>query len=144
MKKESLKTIDVFVYGTLKVGGILAEGLDEHRISHKKATTRGVLYRGARYPMLIRSACATDIVFGEVHTYPVETLVLLDMIEGFSEANPSGSLFIRDKIPVYTTGDRYPASMFAYLWKRPLEPSHYPIIGGEWDGDIGIFHYNDN
>ena len=126
--------VDVFVYGTLKVGGALAKGLDRYRIKTVDGTTRGVLYRGPRYPMLVRSATVTDIVHGEVHTYPKVVLEMLDMIEGFSTKNPGGSLFIRERIPVYVSGMRacMPISMFAYLWRRPLEPSHKPIHNGNY------------
>lgn len=137
---ENSPTIDVFVYGTLKVGCSLAAGLDQYRISHCKGTTRGVLYRGLRYPMLIRSACVTDIVSGEVHTYPEAVLEILDMIEGYNVKNPLGSLFTREKMPVYprTSRSSIPISMYAYLWKRPLESNFYPIANGTWKEDINL------
>lgn len=138
--------VDVFVYGTLKVGRELSGGLDAYRISSQEATTRGVLYRGRSYPMMVKSHLATDIVRGEVHRYPSQVLSILDSIEGYSEKNPDGSLFVRQKIPVYLTEDPHPHSqdIYAYLWKRQLEPGHYPIHSGEWFGRANLICFGED
>lgn len=137
--KKRGKLIKVFVYGTLMVGHSLSEGLDEYRVSWERATTRGNLYHNWRWPMLVRSSSALDIVHGEVHEYPEEVLEILDNIEGYMPHNPEGSLYVREKVPVfsYTFSAKEPTMVWAYVWKRTTK-SCCSVYNGSWSDSMAM------
>jgi gamma-glutamylcyclotransferase (GGCT)/AIG2-like uncharacterized protein YtfP len=135
--KEKETTFDIFVYGTLKVGGYLSGPLNKHRIEWCLATTRGLLYHNWRWPMLVPTANCTDIVHGEIHTYPEECLEILDGIEGFIPGKPEESLFVRRIIPVYEYGSksREPREVFGYVWRHTVQDC-CSVNSGSWRDEM--------
>lgn len=138
-KKGKNKTIKVFVYGTLKEGGKLAQGLDGLRLSNESATCKGRMYHNYRWPMIIPSTLSTDLITGEVHEYPKEALGIMDDIEGFIPRQANRSLFHRIKIPVFAASNHTtkPEMIWAYVWPHSTINCRY-IDEGVWDDNICV------
>lgn len=81
-------TINIFVYGTLKVGGHFASNFDKFRVSIKKATITGTMVNvHGSFPAVLLND--ENTVHGELHTYinPKEVIRQMDKIEGYREKN---------------------------------------------------------
>ena len=80
-------TVDIFVYGTLKVGGYFADYFDGIRKKSVQAKVKGTLFRIVYgwFPGLILGG--ESEVTGELHTYSnaKEVLQVMDEIEGVRE-----------------------------------------------------------
>lgn len=115
MNKTTL-SIDIFVYGTLKIGGYFAKQFDRFRVSSKSATIQGTLFQTDEgYPALIKKG--QDIIHGELHTYrdPTNVLNKMDYIEGFYGEKVKNNLFTREKILINTDdGNECEALVYFY------------------------------
>lgn len=129
MDKTTL-SIDIFVYGTLKIGGYFAERFDRFRISSKPATAQGVLFQAdGGYPALNKGK---GTIHGELHRYrdPINVLKKMDWVEGFYGEEKKDNLFTREKILVNTNdGDECEAFVYYYAFKIDKEKR---IESGIW------------
>ncbi|RLF86848.1 hypothetical protein DRN34_02880, partial [Thermococci archaeon] len=111
------KVKKVFVYGTLKVGGYFAEGLDKVRKNSAPAKTTGKLINiDNRFPGLIDGE---GVVHGEIHEYNQfdRVLTVMDNIEGYIKRDPDNSLYKRRIIEVETeSGDM--EEVYAYFFNQ--------------------------
>ncbi len=83
--------LTLFVYGTLRRGGVAGAMLDDCRFL-RATTVPGTLYDLGGYPALTLSG--TDDVQGELWRCPPETIRALDSYEGVAEG-----LFQRTTVP---------------------------------------------
>lgn len=90
-----MKSIKVFVYGTLKVGGYYSKQFDKYRHSSEPATLHGTLFDAGNFPALIEKG--NNIIYGEIHEYKNPEIVLraIDYIEGFVNEESEMNLYIR-------------------------------------------------
>jgi gamma-glutamylcyclotransferase (GGCT)/AIG2-like uncharacterized protein YtfP len=124
--------IKVFVYGTLKVGGVLSYQVSDFLIDTKAATTTGKMFnvRGS-YPAVIFDNTAGPII-GEIHTYekPNYVLRVLDSIEGCNGNTHPNNLYNRKTITVKdTSGEEH--ECFAYEFARNVDTFEH-IEEGLW------------
>jgi len=122
----------VFVYGTLRRGqyrditnleGVTAVG---------DGTISGQIFSvaGGAFPGLALSDKGT--VVGEVYQVIPEVLKRLDDIEGYREADPSSSFYLRKKVNV-TMADGTAKETWAYEAGRMAKGVFGPLIeGGDW------------
>jgi gamma-glutamylcyclotransferase (GGCT)/AIG2-like uncharacterized protein YtfP len=103
-----------FVYGTLKVGGKLAESFDETRETVVKAVLPGHdLFNLGWFPGIKPGEGA---VHGEVHTYKRDVTDHFDTIEGYNKKNEENSLYLRRTVTVKTEDGEVEAE--AYVFNR--------------------------
>lgn len=113
----SKKTIKIFVYGTLKVGGYFASRFDNFRISSTKATFKGTLFDAGGYPALVETG--SDTIYGEIHEYAEPTVVLekMDFIEGFDkDEEEEMNLYVRKEVII---NDEHKA--YIYIFRQPTK-----------------------
>jgi len=122
-----------FVYGTLKEGGHFAPEFDPFRVRSERAKLRGFnLFNLGWFPGIVEGA---GEVVGELHTYekPDEVQGRMDRIEGYSEKNEEGSLFLRKRVTVVVaeTGERVTCN--AYIFNKGVPENAEKIDDGVWD-----------
>lgn len=98
-----MATKKFFVYGTLKVGGVLATQFDTCRKKCVKATLPNyALYDLGWFPGILKNT--GEEVFGEIHTYDDDdfdyVLGQFDRIEGYHEQHKEQSLYLREVVSV--------------------------------------------
>lgn len=129
------ETGQVFVYGTLKVGGYFAERFNHLRLNSKNATIKGALLDLGDFPGI-----KTEVdgqVHGEIHEYnDFENVVYeMDLIEGYSGPNRH-NLF--NRIKVIATDDSEEAvetEVIAYEFAQELPGEvieRYRVESGIW------------
>jgi len=121
----------VFVYGTLKVGGYFAEGLDKARKSSVPAKATGKLINiDNRFPGLIDG---DGTVHGEIHEYDQfdRVLMVMDGIEGYTKRDPENSLYRRRVIEVETDAGET-EEVYAYFFNRAADEWD-EVKSGIWD-----------
>lgn len=111
------KTIAVFVYGTLKVGFKLALGT---HLSSVEDTIDGTLYMFDPKAFPLAKLGTGGTIHGEVHIYPHDQLVALDIIES------EGYLYNRKQ--VVTHGGR-PVHVYEFSGSAEGLPE---VEGGIW------------
>jgi gamma-glutamylcyclotransferase (GGCT)/AIG2-like uncharacterized protein YtfP len=120
-----------FVYGTLKEGGFFASRFDPFRKSVEEAKIEGVdMLDLGGFPGAVPGE---GTILGEVHEYKNEEEVLraFDRIEGFSEKDPDGSLYLRKEVEVtLKNGEKTTATM--YFFNRETD-WHRKVENGVWD-----------
>ena len=123
-------TFKVFVYGTLKVGGHYAFAVDDFRKSVKKAMTKGKMYSiNGMFPGLV--ADDSTEVQGELHTYEVAALKILDNIEGYrAHRAPEENLYQRVEAKV-TTEEGKKEKAFVYLFNHNVA-NYDEVKSGVW------------
>lgn len=111
------KTVEVFVYGTLKQGGRLSNPtLKDRLVDVKKATLKGAtLYDLGSFPgiSLRKDEDKDREVIGELHTYkdPKTVVDMMDRIEGVGSTEDN-SLFVRQEAIVQTEDGEYSAIVY--------------------------------
>lgn len=122
-----------FVYGTLKRGELNHPLLAPYARAVVPATTRGQLCDLGLFPALID---AEGIVRGELVALDSgdlrAALVILDALEGYDPADPSGSMYVRRVVGVQL-GDGTAAAAYAYFYNRDPQ-GLTPVLSGEWFG----------
>ena len=92
--------IAVFVYGTLRRGGVRAvPGLFRDARLVGTGTVRGWLHDLGAYPGLVLDARGQAIV-GEVYRVTAATLRAMDRIERYDASDEAGSYYVRRRVPV--------------------------------------------
>jgi gamma-glutamylcyclotransferase (GGCT)/AIG2-like uncharacterized protein YtfP len=115
-------TFLLFVYGTLKRGGVRHGPLEKQRFLGEARTVPGyALWDLGAYPGLTTSE-DQGRVCGELYEVDRSLLCWLDAVEG------APGLFALG--PVELEGNRGPAT--AYFYRMPTE-DRTPVAGGEWD-----------
>jgi gamma-glutamylcyclotransferase (GGCT)/AIG2-like uncharacterized protein YtfP len=122
-----------FVYGTLKRGQSNYALIAPSVRGALPATIRGRLYDVGPFPALAHGA---ETVQGELLLIAPEALadllVVLDDLEGYDAADPTGSFYLREIVSATTAEGREHAA-YAYFYNRDsAELRHLP--DGEWHG----------
>jgi len=124
------KIRNIFVYGTLKVGGRLASSFDSHRVGVVHGAIPGQLFavKGAWFPA-VRLA-GKGVVKGELHRYNdfEKVLARFDQIEGYREGE-TDNLYNRREVDVTTDHGKLRAYVYEFNGSRDL----VEIESGEWD-----------
>ena len=115
-RERRVKNTDFFfVYGTLKMGGYFSREFDAFRLLSIPATLVDYnLYDLGSFPAIYPGE---GKVIGELHKYKGLDFVVnrIDQIEGYSEHNPEGSLYIRKRENVITSdGDTINANVYVF------------------------------
>lgn len=121
----------VFVYGTLRQGGVRAmPNLFPASIFIGKATVRGWLYDLGAYPGLVLDEMGT-VVIGEVYAVTAEILDELDEIEGYQRDNPAASDYLRRLVAV-SLGEGRTARCWVYECNPRGFACRTVIPSGDW------------
>ena len=105
-----MKTVDVFVYGTLRMSGSNHDLVKKFIINSLPYQIRGSLYNVGMYPALVLGD-TNGIVSGERITIPEHILVNLDRLEGFFGPGDQHNLY--DRI-LHT--DENGSRFYVYTW----------------------------
>lgn len=129
------ETINIFVYGTLKVGGRFASRFDKFRVSVKKATTIGTMINvHDSFPTVVLNN--RNIVYGELHTYtnPKEVIKRMDIIEGYRGRGKGQKNFYDRVIINVTTEDKKEIKATGYIAGSVLKTYNdlEPVESGFW------------
>jgi gamma-glutamylcyclotransferase (GGCT)/AIG2-like uncharacterized protein YtfP len=124
----------LFVYGTLLSGARHPMGARLQREASLvgAASVQGRLYDLGRYPGLVESADAGDIVHGEVYALddPVSALPWLDAYEGIRPDKAEGNPYERVERAV-RLGSGATLTAWVYLYRKSVR-QRPPIPGGRW------------
>ena len=125
--------ISIFVYGTLRKGGLYHHMIRDHVISCEKIRLSGLrMYDDGRgYPLLVRSN-EEDYVIGELfqlHDPHGRLLTALDELEGASEETSFGERLYRRELVEVKTG----LTAWVYIYNHPLGPEARLIR--DWMGE---------
>jgi len=124
--------VNIFVYGTLKVGGYYAGYFDQVRLCSVPCTIKGALYRitGGWFPGLILDETRT--VHGELHVYKnaKKVIALMDTIEGVSSG-----LFRKETVNVKIEDNKNKEAI-VYVFNHIITENNAVIIEtGTWPID---------
>lgn len=120
----------VFVYGTLRKGDCRFGIPTLIDVLHEEATLKGydMLSINGSFPGLVEGG---GEVKGEVHVF--KDFSELDRIEGYSEASPSRSLYLREKVVVATPEGDMEAYTYVFNEDPETARSRYQrIASGNW------------
>ena len=128
----------LFVYGTLmaadrgRLGQAQRERLGREAHGLGPATTFGRLFGLGRYPGLVASDDAADIVHGEVFELadPDESLRWLDVYEGIRPGKRGRAEYARIERPVVLAAGRELIA-FVYVYRRDVANARL-LQGGRW------------
>lgn len=112
MKNDTLK---VFVYGTLKKGGLFASRFDKFRLTNKPGKVKGTMFSVfGNYPGLVLNG-ETEIK-GEVHEYSnaEDVEIALDRIEGFLYSGFTDNLYEKRNVVVETDDGSEECILYEY------------------------------
>ncbi len=130
----------LFVYGTLMATDTGALGREQRaRLQRESrsvgaATMRGArLYNLGRYPGLVESSAASDIVHGEVVALanPARSFFWLDAYEGVIQDKPEASDYARIERKVRLVRDGTEHSAWAYVFLKDVAHRR-AIASGRW------------
>jgi gamma-glutamylcyclotransferase (GGCT)/AIG2-like uncharacterized protein YtfP len=124
----------LFVYGTLlsRAGHPMGARLQREASLLGAASIGGRLYSLGRYPGLVESGAAGDLVHGEVYALadPAASLKWLDAYEGVRPGKGEQNPYERVERPVQlATGATLTAWVYLYRKSVRMRP---PIPGGHW------------
>jgi gamma-glutamylcyclotransferase (GGCT)/AIG2-like uncharacterized protein YtfP len=124
----------LFVYGTLlsRARHPMGERLRREASLIGEASIEGRLYSLGRYPGLVESADAGDIVHGEAYALdnPASALKWLDAYEGIRPGQREKNPYDRVERPVHLAfGATLTAWVYLYRKSVRLRP---PVLGGRW------------
>src|SRR5690606_15785168 len=128
-RNESLGSLPVFVYGTLRRGEVAEHHLPgDSRIGIEEARARGRLLHLGEYPGLVNGP---SWVSGELHRYESLEAILprLDEYEDFRGYGREGNLYRRVVDEVLTPSARELAWVYRYLGDPRAHPE---VEGGDW------------
>ena len=123
-------TDQIFVYGTLRRGGVLSDRWPAEPIDVRPAWCRGKLYHGSEYPAMV---AGDDRVGGELWRFGVsdlpDVLEMLDRVEGFNQPDEP-DLYHRVRVEAWDESGRSQGIAWAYRFAqdplgvgfRPLSP----------------------
>jgi gamma-glutamylcyclotransferase (GGCT)/AIG2-like uncharacterized protein YtfP len=125
---------NLFVYGTLLscAGHPMGERLRRGASLLGEASIQGRLYSLGRYPGLVESADADDIVHGEAYALdnPSAALEWLDAYEGIRPGGGERNPYERVERPVrLASGATIAAWVYLYRKSVRMRP---PVFGGHW------------
>jgi gamma-glutamylcyclotransferase (GGCT)/AIG2-like uncharacterized protein YtfP len=125
---------NLFVYGTLlsRVRHPMGVRLRREASLIGAASIQGRLYSLGRYPGLVESADAGDIVHGEAYALngPASALEWLDAYEGIRPGKGEENPYERVERPVrLASGATLTAWVYLYRKSVRMRP---PILGGHW------------
>ena len=112
-----MDTVKIFVYGTLKVGGLFSDEFNRFRLDTKPAFIDSYLmFDFGKFPGIVYSKGSKSMVYGELHTYsdPKSVLELMDYIEGYYPNNKKSSLFLRKYVKVSLESEKVKAFTYVY------------------------------
>ena len=127
------KLVNVFVYGTLKIGGNFADKFDKFREKSEEASIKGTMFDCGWYPCIIMDDKNT--IHGELHTYKnaEEVIKALDLIEGYTP-DLDGNLYNRKSIEVTTiSGETEKAMVYEWVNKETARKFFKIIKNGRWE-----------
>lgn len=126
--------IDVFVYGTLKVGGRFSHAFDDNRKSVEDAVAKGTMFDvHGSYPCIVLEG--DKPVHGELHTYdsPEDVIKDFDRIEGFQPGRDN-NLYNRKEIMVTTaSGETKKAIVYEFASPERASEEFEVIEDGRWE-----------
>jgi gamma-glutamylcyclotransferase (GGCT)/AIG2-like uncharacterized protein YtfP len=132
----------LFVYGTL-LPGRAPDHLREIAARLKPfapGCMPGRLFNLGNFPGAVFDAAAATRVYGEVLELPNdgELHSRLDDYEDFSPAEPSRSIFIRERLPIMLSGG---AQLLCWVYVYNRDPGDAPLIpGGDYSAWISRQH----
>ena len=112
-----MDTIKIFVYGTLKIGGLFSDEFNKFRLDVKPAILNEYLmFDFGKFPGIVHSKGSISKVYGELHTYsePKNVLELMDYIEGYYPDNKGASLFLRKPVKVLSEAEKVKAYTYVF------------------------------
>jgi len=128
----------VFVYGTLKMGGVYSCYFDDFRLKVEDAHIKGEMYDLGNFPGLI--LIGNNCVYGEIHKYSnfKSVIKLMDQIEGYSEEPKTKNLYERRSIEATTNnGKLINVTVYALADKKLVslvKEGFFPKVeNGIWD-----------
>ncbi|MBF0266559.1 MAG: gamma-glutamylcyclotransferase [Gammaproteobacteria bacterium] len=107
----------IFIYGTLLKGMSRNHVLEQSEFVGY-AITRGLIYDLGSYPAL---TAGDNTVCGELYEVTDEVLATLDNIEGYYEAEPENSLYIREEISISSLNDGQEYTALTYRYPHEIE-----------------------
>lgn len=121
----------VFVYGTLRQGGVR----EMPRLFPQCAfigfgTAQGRLYDFGAYPGFMPDAEGGDVA-GEVYEVPAIVLRALDDIERYEPHNEAGSYYLRREVTVALQDGRQ-TTAWVYVCNPDFYDCSNPIAGNDW------------
>ncbi len=128
MSKNNLK---VFVYGTLKKGGVFSKRFDKNREKVKIGKIKGTMFSiNNSFPGVVLNG--KTIITGEVHEYSnaEEVERSLDNIEGFAGLEDPSNLYNKEIVEVETEDGTEICKM--YTFARNLN-NYSKIDSGVWE-----------
>jgi gamma-glutamylcyclotransferase (GGCT)/AIG2-like uncharacterized protein YtfP len=132
-------SVHLFVYGTLRSDAVGALGKAQRERLVRESRTLGTatlagarLYDLGRYPGLVESGAASDVVHGEVValTNPARTFPWLDAYEGIMAGDPDGSDYARVERNIRLAHGSE-LSAWVYVYRKDIAHRH-AIAGGRW------------
>ena len=123
-----MSTDQIFVYGTLRRGGVLSDRWPAAPLDVRPAWCRGKLYHGSEYPAMVEG---DDRVGGELWRFGLSelpgVLEMLDRVEGFHQPGEP-DLYHRVRVEVWDESDRSQGIAWAYRFARdPLDVGFRPL-----------------
>lgn len=123
-----MRRSNVFVYGTLRKGGVYHRYLATSRFVGE-AVTPGFMRDHGRFPIAYFGG--GGFIKGEVYQVNSQTLGRLDSLEGFDSDHPERSFYIRRKICVKLMDNGDVENVWAYEFRQDV--SALPIVeSGDW------------
>jgi gamma-glutamylcyclotransferase (GGCT)/AIG2-like uncharacterized protein YtfP len=132
-KSKTIKTVKVFVYGTLKMSGHFARQFDKYRLHSEPAKVKGQIWDLGSYPGM--TPHEVFHVSGQLHTYSDPVLVMdkMDMIEGVYN-NTAKDLFYRERVLVTSLDGKREDEAWAYFFNGNVY-NRTEITTGIWIND---------
>ena len=126
-RTKHIERFRIFVYGSLK------KGYHNHKTLERKGVEflgegkiKGFkLYdTGFGFPAIVRTNLEDDIVYGEYYEVDVDTLILLDVLEGYTNSNP---LYRREYID-------NTSNTMVYVYNTDINniSTMHRVISGKW------------
>lgn len=129
--------IKFFVYGSMSEGLVHFNKIRDFVVDKKSGTISGNAYRlNAGFPVVLKEG--EDTIPGDLVTLRAPTLLfnLLDEFHGFSQLDPSVSLYFKEETEVKLT-DGSLEKAFVYFLNPIKKPSNAtPILGGDWKASL--------
>ena len=131
----------IFVYGTLKKGGVLHSNLDGCTYHGIDRVPNFTMFKVGWFPAIKPTEDARECVYGEVYEINKSTLSKLDEIEGKGVLYERSTVNTRfGKCIIYVFSDNNDT---VQLWDYPKIPyGFFPIENKYWEVKIGDDYYD--
>lgn len=147
MKRKELRTVKVFVYGTLKTGYGNRAVVKDKIIDSRPAAILGFdIFHLGGFPGIKPVTNGNHgQVFGEVLTLtePSRAVRSLDGLEGYNEDREESSLYLRRKVAAIDLGNGRKEDVFVYVFNRPIHEHCLHIKSGNWNRESINAAYRD-